>query len=207
MHEVRLEDQQIERYSRQIVLPEIGAEGQCRLLKARVAVVGTAPAAGELVAQLVAAGVGTIAAPSDLHGHADPAHASQMTVLALPLETTATDAAFDVVALIGADAAPPPGATHTVWLDEGRIGETPPCASCAALALPAGPTCDPELEGARASVLAATMATEIIKRLVDVGTPLAGHVLTYDPATAAVQVVSVTPDPACARCAPRLPED
>lgn len=205
MRAVRLEDQQIERYSRQIVLPEIGAEGQCRLLEARVAVVGTAPVAGELVAQLVAAGVGAIVAPHDLHGYVDPASAAQVT----PLEAITSDDRFDIVALMDVvtPATSAPAATHTVWLADSRIGETPPCAACAARALPPTARCDVELASARASVLAAIMATEIIKRLVGVGTALAGHVLTYDPATADIAVTSVTPDPTCIGCATRPAED
>ena len=188
---MRLDDAQIERYSRQIVLAEIGAEGQCRLLEARVVVVGTPPVASDVIAQLGAAGVGTIATPPDIdaelgnHG----------------------DDGFDVMALIDASPTAHPAATHTLWLADGRIGETPPCAVCAARALPPPPVCDAELRGARDSLLGALLAAEIIKRLVGVGTSLAGHALTYDPATAGVTVESVTPDPACTRCTARPPED
>jgi len=40
-----LTDAQIERYGRQIILPEVGGRGQERLLAARVAVAGAGPAA------------------------------------------------------------------------------------------------------------------------------------------------------------------
>lgn len=61
-----LRDDQIERYARQIVLPEIGGRGQERLLSATVAVVdeGDDPsreAAATAVLYLAAAGVGRIA--------------------------------------------------------------------------------------------------------------------------------------------------
>jgi adenylyltransferase/sulfurtransferase len=60
-----LSDPQIERYSRQILLPEVGGRGQERLLAARVAVLGTGPAAGTAATLLGRAGVGSLqVAPS-----------------------------------------------------------------------------------------------------------------------------------------------
>jgi molybdopterin/thiamine biosynthesis adenylyltransferase len=59
---MRLDDEQIERYSRQLILQEVGPRGQERLLAARVAVVGTDAAAERVVAYLAAAGVGAIVA-------------------------------------------------------------------------------------------------------------------------------------------------
>ena len=40
-----LTDEQIERWSRQILLPEVGGRGQLRLLAARVAIAGDGPVA------------------------------------------------------------------------------------------------------------------------------------------------------------------
>ena len=51
-----LDDERIERYSRQLILAEIGPHGQERLLAARVAVVGGDAAAARLIAYLAAAG-------------------------------------------------------------------------------------------------------------------------------------------------------
>ena len=55
-----LADEQIDRYSRQIILPQVGGKGQERLLQARVLVVGTGDAQISALLYLAAAGVGTV---------------------------------------------------------------------------------------------------------------------------------------------------
>jgi adenylyltransferase/sulfurtransferase len=55
-----LSDQQIERYSRQIVLPEIGARGQEALVGSAAAVIGTGEAARAAASYLAGAGVGRV---------------------------------------------------------------------------------------------------------------------------------------------------
>jgi len=56
-----LTDEQIERYSRQIVLPEVGGRGQQRLLAASVAVVGAGNMGRTAATYLTAAGIGRLA--------------------------------------------------------------------------------------------------------------------------------------------------
>jgi molybdopterin/thiamine biosynthesis adenylyltransferase len=53
-------EQQMLRYARQIVLPEIGGTGQARLLQAKVLLVGAGGLGSPLLLYLAAAGVGTI---------------------------------------------------------------------------------------------------------------------------------------------------
>jgi adenylyltransferase/sulfurtransferase len=56
-----LTDAQVDRYSRQIILPEVGGRGQARLLAARVVLTGTTAAAAAAGTYLARAGVGDLA--------------------------------------------------------------------------------------------------------------------------------------------------
>jgi hypothetical protein len=62
-----LTDAQIDRYSRQIVLPEIGGSGQLRLLSSRLVVISGLGELEPALSYLVGAGIGTI----DIHCAAD----------------------------------------------------------------------------------------------------------------------------------------
>jgi adenylyltransferase/sulfurtransferase len=53
-------EEQIERYSRHIILPEVGGRGQARLLKSRAFVLGAGGLGSPALLYLAAAGVGTI---------------------------------------------------------------------------------------------------------------------------------------------------
>ena len=59
--------EELERYARHIVLPEIGGAGQQRLKRARVLVIGAGGLSAPVLQYLAAAGVGTLAIADDDH--------------------------------------------------------------------------------------------------------------------------------------------
>lgn len=64
-----LDDDAIERYARQIVIPAIGAEGQRRLLRGRVLVVGHPRGTAQAALYLKAAGVGVLDRGNEATAH------------------------------------------------------------------------------------------------------------------------------------------
>ena len=64
---MRLESDEVERYARHLILPEIGGPGQIRLKTARVLVIGAGGLGAPLIQYLAAAGIGTIGIVDEDH--------------------------------------------------------------------------------------------------------------------------------------------
>lgn len=69
---MRLSDEQIELYSRQIILREVGGTGQSALRAARVRVAGTGAAAEACTSYLVGAGIGSVVVDADAASSTTP---------------------------------------------------------------------------------------------------------------------------------------
>ena len=96
-----LTDAQVERYSRQILLPEVGGRGQERLLAARVLLAGTGPAAEAAAVLVWRAGVGAL----DLVGVGPALTELSPDCRAARYAEAAAAPAADVVVALGGDAA------------------------------------------------------------------------------------------------------
>ena len=105
------DDAYVERYSRQLILAEIGPRGQERLAAARVAIPARGAAAEHVIAYLAAAGVGTLAIAPEQRALVDPDQPG-IQVKTLPRhERDDARVGFDAV-LVDADAAGGLGATQ-----------------------------------------------------------------------------------------------
>jgi adenylyltransferase/sulfurtransferase len=199
---MRLDDARIERYSRQLILAEIGPDGQGRLADARVAIVGDGQAAARVVSYLAAAGVGTLALTPALRAFVDPAQPDIRLEPLAPDPNVPFDAVLVDTSATGADddAIPAPHARHTFWIADGRAAEIPPCHGCATATLGAPAPVPPTLGPLRDALLGTVVATEIVKALLSIGTPLRDHVLTYDPTIASLVTARVEPREYCPRC-------
>jgi hypothetical protein len=183
-----LDDERIERYSRQLILQEIGPRGQEALAGARVAVIGTGVAAERVVAYLGAAGVGRIAADPMLHALVDPAQPDcRMVALDAVANAHVTVA---IVTGTSPDAVTAdvegwrPRAGATLWIAAGCAGGVPALPRATACVVP------PELVTLRDALLGTVVATEAVKAILGIGEPLAGKTLAYDPTTATVAIVA-----------------
>jgi len=91
-----LTDQQLERYSRQILLPEVGGRGQERLLAATVVVAGTDAATGVAAALLGRAGIGILALAGADVPHAEPSPDCRVVRYDAATDAPAGDIAVDL---------------------------------------------------------------------------------------------------------------
>ncbi len=110
-------DQQLERYARHIILPELGGTGQEKLLKSRVLVVGAGGLGSPLLLYLAAAGVGHIGIVDD--DAVDLSNLQRQVIHATErIGDPKVESARDVLAGINPEIAVE---THAVRLDAGNV--------------------------------------------------------------------------------------
>ena len=201
-----LTDAQVERYSRQIILPEVGARGQERLLAARVTVAGTGTAAIATVTLLGRSGVGVLVVPAGMPELPELSPDCRVARGAAPDETA------DVAVAVSADAAASAalgrraaesrrplvlgtlrGPRVTVATLVGR-----PCIACVALDGPSvGPDAGP-LAAPAELALGALAATEVLRVLLRSAGP--GRVTTLAVDSGASSMVEPAPTAGCRLC-------
>lgn len=219
-----LTESQIERYSRQIILPPVGGRGQEALLRAAVAVVGDHEAATTALVYLGAAGVGhlTQAASVSTAGTVNP----DVTVVHLPIpqhpeDLAALASAHAVVVSLepmeraewehGACRA---SGTPLFWgFSEGpsawvaRLGSGPAVACPACLRATIRPTVlaptDAGLTPIAAAFVGTVMAGEVLKTLLGLPDALAGGYLALDVVAGTVESHRLARVPSCPACGRR----
>lgn len=245
-----LTPEQRHRYARHIVLPQVGATGQQRLLDSSIAVIGAGGLGSPAIMYLAAAGVGTIGIVDDdavevsnlqrqiLHRSANVGNPKtesaaqaaaglnpetnlrthQVRLSAANAEEILGD--YDVV-IDGTDNLPTryllndaavrlriPVVHGSVFRFEGQVSVfnpyIGPCYRCLFPEPPPAdltPTCaEAGVFGVVPGVIGTMQATEALKLILGVGSPLVGRLVTYDALEQDTHTVRFDRDPACASC-------
>ncbi len=245
-------EDQITRYSRHILLPEVGGKGQKKLSQAKVFIVGAGGLGCPVAYYLAAAGIGTIGLiDSDvvdlsnlqrqiLHHTPDVGRSKVLSakekIQALNPDVqvntyeerfTSRNARdlirqYDVV-IDGVDNFPAkflindacymeqkPLSHGGILRFEGRAFTIIPNQSACYRCIfknppPAGivPTCqEAGIIGVVAGIIGTIQATEAMKLILNIGTPLTNRILDFDARTTAFREIRVKRNPACALCGP-----
>jgi sulfur-carrier protein adenylyltransferase/sulfurtransferase len=243
---------QMARYSRHLRIPEVGEEGQLKLLKSKVLLVGAGGLGSPAGVYLAASGVGTIGLVD--YDVVDESNLQRQILhwtssVGMPKVDSARRTLFEVNPDVKVR-------THAVHLDASNIldimkdydaivsgsdnfttaymvndaavmlrkpvvygsilrfdGQAStfipyegPCFRCLyATATPPelAPSCDEAgVLGVLPGVIGLIQATEVIKVLLNLGTPLVGRLLTYDALEMTFRQFKIRRDPACSACGP-----
>ena len=214
-----LGDEQIERYSRQIILPEIGGRGQERLLAAAIAVIGAGPLAATAARYLAGAGIGALrlaGADSDHLGRElralnpdvtvsiDRAEDRESLVVAADLTVEAFDACAGRARALGVPLVAAAARASAGWIHIDRGGGG--CAGCAARAArwERTGTSMAALAPIAVGVLGSLLALAAIE--VALGAPNPPPPLRwFDASAATLTPQALTPVAGCGGCAPPRP--
>ncbi len=208
-----LTDAQIERYSRQIILPEVGGRGQERLLAARLTVLAEIDDLTPALNYLVGAGVGSIGLDSPAGSEAIGQVASEMRELNpdVRVETAASGSASDETLLILAGTERiietarrtngNPGYRRVILARLGEpylvaiLGSRPPCLACAGKSLLA----PIEERGGFGGLVAMVATAETIKSLLEVG-PQSARLIEFSGCESRPRMLEISKLPHCAVC-------
>jgi len=211
-----LSETQIERYSRQIILPQVGGRGQTRLLSGVLTIWGSGDLAATAGRYLAAAGVGYLRVSSSTAALIDGVN-PDCHVVALEADARAqtVDGAAAVLcagadratcARIGAAcvAAGVPwmvgDATGTVGWMYSCDGVDASCYGCVAQAVGhAGRGCGP-LEQVTAGFIGTLLATEAMKVMLNLRSATVGRRIVFDAPSGDVRDAPVLKDPCCTVC-------
>jgi molybdopterin/thiamine biosynthesis adenylyltransferase/rhodanese-related sulfurtransferase len=243
---------QMARYSRHLRIPEVGEQGQLKLLKSRVLLVGAGGLGSPAGVYLAASGVGTIGLvdydvvdESNLQRQilhwtssigmpkVDSARRTlfevnpDVKVRTYPIHLDASNIVdifkdYDVIvsgsdnfttAYMVNDAAvltKKPVVYGSIFRFEGQMSTfipyEGPCFRClypSATPPELAPSCDEAgVLGVLPGVVGLIQATEVIKLLLKLGTPLAGRLLAYDALEMTFRKFKIPRDPSCATCGP-----
>lgn len=210
-----LTDQQIERYSRQIILPNVGGRGQEGLLSASVALVGTGELCVTAAQYLAAAGVGRLTVPAPVLAAVEDLNPD---CRAQPSSSAEVVRSHDVVISAGApletcravNAACVACGTPLVWGElGGRVGQVTvfaghrpdaPCYQCARPQPNGEVEAADVLAGVTAALVGTLLATEALKAVLGIGRSLTGRMLVYDLRGTVVHESALSKDPLCIDC-------
>jgi len=225
MQGVILTDAQIERYSRQIILPEVGSRGQERLLAASVAVAGNGTAARTAALYLAAAGIGHLGVepPHLAEGRlADANPDCRISPLMSPLTPEAASAAASAYHVVVAADAPPDadGLLYAACLRAGtplawgrsaassgcattfsHLRDHAPCYEClvthaARLAPPGEPSA---LSEVTAAFIGSLLAIDVVKLVVE-RSPQSSGLLVFEALGGTIREARIVRDPLCPVC-------
>lgn len=218
-----LSETQIERYSRQIILPQIGGRGQEMLLSTTVTVCGSGELAMTAALYLAAAGVGHLSVAAPIAAAIDGLNPDcRVTLLALDYTSdAATAAVYGAAAVLCADANPATCALMNVasmavhvpllvgeavevtgWMSAcAGFDPDAPCYACLPRPIEnIRPLDGTALGGVAAGVIGSLLATEAIKLVLHLGASPIGRRLSYDALASEVREERLRKDAQCPAC-------